>query len=41
MMLAAQEGEPGLLDNEILDEYQLPVAEWAEQLVDWMVRELR
>ena len=41
MNLLAQQGEdelprPGLLDNEVLDQFEVPVGEWADQSVDWI-----
>ena len=41
MNLLAQRGgdeplNPGLLDNEVLDQFEIPVGAWADQAVDWI-----
>ena len=41
MNLLAQQGgdaplNPGLLDKEVLDQFEIPVGEWADQAVDWI-----
>ena len=39
-VLAQQDGgkslNPGFLDNEVLDQFQIPVGAWADQSVDWI-----
>ena len=46
MNLLAQQGgdeplSPGLLDNEVLDQFEIPVGEWADQAVDWIAVNLK
>ena len=40
-VLAQQESlNPGFFDNEVLDQFQIPVGAWADQAVDWIAVEL-
>ena len=40
-VLAQQESpNPGFFDNEVLDQFQIPVGPWADQAVDWIAVEL-
>ena len=32
--------DPGLLDNEVLDQFEVPFGEWADQSVDWIDQNL-
>lgn len=32
----ASESDPSLLDNKVLDQFTIPVGEWAEQIVKWV-----
>lgn len=38
MTIITQEtdGDPGLLDNEVLDEWEVPFGDWIDQSVDWI-----
>ena len=40
-VLAQQESpNPGFFDNEVLDQFEIPVGAWADQAVDWIAVEL-
>ena len=40
-VLAQQESlNPGFFDNEVLDQFEIPVGSWADQAVDWIAVEL-
>ena len=35
------EGPPGILDNELLDQWSIPFGDWAEQIVFWMDNQMQ
>ena len=35
------EGPPGILDNELLDEWRIPFGDWAQQIVFWMDNQMQ
>ncbi|GJM38543.1 MAG: hypothetical protein DHS20C19_19100 [Acidimicrobiales bacterium] len=39
-LITAQDGDVGALENEVLDEWELPVGEWVDQIVKWVDQNL-
>ena len=41
MSLLAQSESPGIFDNKVLDQWEVPFGEWVDQMVDWIKLNLK